>query len=94
MQFSRSLGAAVGTSLVGAAVFITLRAGDGTAAEYFRMALEGVTNDLAATDRSAIRAEMIAAFRPAFLTVAGFTALGCAMAWSVPLRSLVARPGE
>ncbi len=94
VQFSRSLGASVGTSLVGAAVFVMLQSGDGAAADYFRMALEGVTQDLAAANRLAIRAEMVAAFRPAFLTVAGFIALASAMAWSVPVRSLEDRLGE
>ena len=93
VQFSRTLGASLGTSLVGAVIFISLQSGDGRAAEAFAMALRGAM-ELPADQALQIRDEMLAAFRPGFLTVAAFAAIGCLMGWSNPVRRLAAKPSE
>ncbi|MCO5093138.1 MFS transporter [Bosea sp. (in: a-proteobacteria)] len=93
VQFSRTLGASLGTSLVGAVIFIALQSGDGRAAEAFAMALRGAM-ELPADAAAQIRGEMLAAFRPAFLAVAAFAGIGCLMGWSNPVRRIAARPGE
>lgn len=85
VQFSRALGAAIGTSLVGTIIFIGLEGGANGASEVFRAALEGGT---ATKSDAAVEADLLAAFRPAFLTIAAIVALECLIAWSIPVRSL------
>lgn len=85
IQFSRALGAAIGTSLVGAVIFIGLMGGDSGASEVFRAALQG---GAAAANSAAVHADLLAAFRPAFLTVAAIVGVECLIAWSIPVRSL------
>jgi len=91
VQFSRSIGAAMGTAIVSAVLFATLAAMDGEVAALFgrivqegRAALAGFTPARAAEAEAEIRE----AFRAAFLTVAAFSALASALAWSIPLRRI------
>ena len=91
VQFSRSIGAAMGTAIVSAVLFATLAAMDGEVAALFgrivqegRAALAGFTPARAAEAEAEIRE----AFRAAFLTVAALSALASALAWSIPLRRI------
>lgn len=91
VQFSRSIGAAMGTAIVSAVLFATLAAMDGEVAALFgrivqegRAALSGFTPARAAEAEAEIRE----AFRAAFLTVAALSALACGLAWSIPLRKI------
>jgi MFS family permease len=93
VQFSRTLGASLGTSLVGAVIFISLQTGDGRAAEAFAMALRG-NMELPLGEALQLRNELLAAFRPGFFTVAAFAAFGCLMGWSNPVRHIATKPGE
>lgn len=91
VQFSRSIGAAMGTAIVSAVLFATLAAMDGEVAALFgrivqegRAALAGFAPARAAEAEAEIRE----AFRAAFLTVAALSALASALAWSIPLRRI------
>jgi MFS family permease len=81
VQFTRSLGSATGTALMGAVLFGALAAQGGAAADLFVALVNQGPAALAALDeaaRAAFRAEMTAAFRSAFLTAA---AMLTAAAW-------------
>jgi len=89
VQFTRALGSAVGTALLGTVLFGTLAAGGGDAAGLFVAlmnrgpeALAGI-NDAA---QAAFRAEMTAAFRAAFLTAAAMAAVAAWLCTRVPLQ--------
>ncbi len=91
VQFSRSIGAAVGTAVVGAVLFAALAATDPEAASLFgriiqqgQTALAGIPPDRVAV----IQAEITGAFRAAFLAIAAFAAMAAVMAWSIPLRRI------
>jgi hypothetical protein len=79
VQFSRSLGAATGTALVGAVLFGALVAAGGEAASLFVALVNQGAGALAALPeaaRAAFRAEMTGAFRAAFLSAAVMTGAG------------------
>jgi EmrB/QacA subfamily drug resistance transporter len=89
VQFSRSIGAAFGTALVGAVLFATLAARDPAAAGLFAAVVERDTSVLAALTparQAAFAAEVAFAFRSAFLAVAAFGAVGAVLAWTLPAR--------
>jgi MFS family permease len=91
VQFSRSIGAAVGTAVVGAVLFATLAATDLGAAKLFGVIIEVGPRALAGLtpERVAVlQAEIAHAFRTAFLTIAGFAGLGAVLAWSLPVRRI------
>lgn len=91
VQFSRSLGAAVGTATVGAVLFTVLRATDTEAAGMLGTILqEGpeVLFDLPTARRLVVQGEIASAFNAAFLTIAGFAAAALVLAWSIPLRRI------
>ncbi len=89
VQLARSIGAAAGTALVGTVLFGALALGDPQAAQLFSALLgRGTLSDPAVLGSSALRAEIGGAFQAAFLTVAGFAAVGTALAWSIPARRL------
>jgi EmrB/QacA subfamily drug resistance transporter len=91
VQFSRALGAALGTAIVGSVLFAVLAAVDPGAAGLFGTVLQGGAESLAAlpaATQAAIQADFAAAFRAAFLTIAGFAALALLLAWSIPLRRI------
>jgi len=89
VQFSRSVGAAVGTAAVAAVLFAVLAATD-TAAASRLGALIAQGPDAAATLAPAQamieRDEIVTAFRAAFATIAAFTGAGVWLAWSIPIR--------
>jgi MFS family permease len=91
VQLSRSIGAAVGTALVGTVLFGTLSLSDPDAAPLFAtlvqmgpVAMEALSPERQAT----ILAEVAVAFRAAFLTVAAFAGIGALLAWTIPMRRL------
>lgn len=89
VQFSRSIGAALGTALVGAVLFAALAAHDPAAAGLFAAAVERDPSALAALTparQAAFGAEVAGAFRAAFLVVAAFGAVGAVLAWTLPAR--------
>ena len=91
VQFSRSVGAAFGTALVGAVLFAALAARDpATAASFTALAEQGprVLAALPAARRAVVQAEIGDAFRAAFLTISLFTAGGMVMAWWLPVRRI------
>jgi EmrB/QacA subfamily drug resistance transporter len=91
VQFSRSIGAAIGTAVVGAVLFGTLAAHDLDTAHLFARLVETGPSALAgiAPARLAVvQAQIADAFRAAFLTIAGFTCIGAMLAWSIPVRRI------
>ncbi len=93
VQFSRSVGAALGTALVGAVLFAVLAAQDLHLAHLFARLVEEGPRALAGLTPAAqarARSEIALAFRAAFLTIACFPAISAALAWSMPTRHLPA----
>ena len=91
VQFSRSIGAALGTATVGAVLFAVIAARDPSVTALFTDIVErgaGVLDTLDAAHRAAIGAEIAGAFRAAFVTIAGFGVIGLLLAWSLPVRRL------
>jgi EmrB/QacA subfamily drug resistance transporter len=89
VQFSRSVGAAFGTAAVAAVLFSVLAASDPQTAGLFGALIDRGPDAIAAlppTRRLLVQAEIGAAFRAAFVTIAAFTAIGAWLAWSMPLR--------
>ena len=91
VQFSRSIGSALGTALVGAVLFASLAASDRQTAALFADIVErgptvlgGLTSDHIAV----VQAEIAQAFRAAFAAIACFATAGIALAWSIPMRRL------
>ena len=91
VQLSRSIGASVGTALVGTVLFASLALGDPDAARLFGALLQGGPDTLATVPPArqvVVRGEIAGAFRAAFLTIAAFAAGGMILAWSIPNRRL------
>jgi EmrB/QacA subfamily drug resistance transporter len=91
VQFSRSVGAAVGTASVAAILFSILSASDRSTASLFGSIIEqgpDVLAGLTPARQAAVHAQIGEAFRAAFLTVAAFTGMGTVLAWTLPLRRL------
>jgi hypothetical protein len=91
VQFSRALGAALGTAVVGSVLFAALAGQDPATAGLFGELLQGGADRLAAlpaATRAVVEGEIADAFRAAFLSIAGFAALALILAWSIPLRRI------
>jgi hypothetical protein len=91
VQFSRSVGAALGTAAVAAVLFSVLAAGDPERASLFGMILDrgpDAIASLAPVRQVAVQMQIGDAFRAAFVTIAAFTGIGAWLAWSMPLRRL------
>jgi EmrB/QacA subfamily drug resistance transporter len=91
VQFSRSVGAALGTAAVAAVLFSVLAAGDPERASLFGMILDrgpDAIASLAPVRQVAAQMQIGDAFRAAFVTIAAFTGIGAWLAWSMPLRRL------
>jgi MFS family permease len=91
VQFSRSVGASIGTAFVGAVLFAVLAARDPqTAAMFARLVQEGprALQVLSAAQQLVVRAEIADAFRAAFLTIGLFTTIGMLFAWWIPVRRI------
>jgi predicted MFS family arabinose efflux permease len=91
VQFSRSVGAAFGTALVGAVLFATLAARDPATATSFTALVEQgprVLSALPEVRRILVQSEIADAFRAAFLTISAFTSAGLLLAWWLPVRRI------
>ena len=91
VQFSRSVGAAFGTAMVGAVLFAVLAATDrGTATLFAEMVERGpvAMDGLDAVRRVVVSDQIRDAFRSAFLAIAGFGSLALVMAWTIPVRRM------
>jgi EmrB/QacA subfamily drug resistance transporter len=91
VQLSRSIGAAVGTALVGTVLFAALSLGDPETARLFATLVQRGPDAIAALPparRSIALGDIGAAFRAAFLTMALFSGVGLWLAWSIPTRRL------
>ncbi len=91
VQFSRSVGASIGTALVGAVLFLSLATTDREAAALLGKMVERGPEVLASFDaahRAMAEQEIAHAFRAAFLTVALFTLSALVLAWSNPARRI------
>ncbi len=91
VQFSRSLGAAVGTALVGVVLFSSMAVSNPEAAAAFSSLVQAGPEALASLphdQQAAIREGLDDAFRNAFLCIAGFGAIAMYLAWSLPLRRI------
>ncbi len=89
VQFSRSVGAAFGTAIVTAVLFAALTLKNPEAARAFTAMVEhGGPSALAPGQLAAVAGDIAEAFRAAFLSIAGFTAIGIVLAMSIPLRRI------
>jgi EmrB/QacA subfamily drug resistance transporter len=89
VQFSRAVGASVGTAIVGAILFVSLAAIDKEAAALLASIVEhgpDILRALEAGRRLSVETEIAHAFRAAFLTVALFMAGALVLAWVNPAR--------
>jgi EmrB/QacA subfamily drug resistance transporter len=91
VQFSRSIGAALGTALVAALLFSTLSIRNSEAAHVFAMMVEQgahFASPLPSAQQVVVQADIREAFRVAFLTMAVFTAGGFFLALTNPMRRI------
>ncbi|MEJ0019104.1 MAG: MFS transporter [Acetobacteraceae bacterium] len=91
VQLARALGSAFGVALAGAVLFTTLSALDPSAASLFFEAVRRGPHIIAmlpGEQQAAVQAEIAAAFRGVFLTVACFSCTIVVMAWTLPVRRL------
>ena len=91
VQFSRSIGAAFGTAMVGAVLFAVLSAADPGTAHLFGEMVERGPDVLATLDagrRAVVQSEIADAFRAAFLTIGGFAVVAMLLSWWIPVRRI------
>ena len=92
VQFSRSIGAAFGTALVGTVLFAFLAVRNPEAARVFAAMVEhlggGAGPAISAAQRAAMRDDIVGAFRAAFTVIGAFTAAGCLLAYTNPQRRI------
>jgi EmrB/QacA subfamily drug resistance transporter len=91
VQFSRSIGAAFGTALVGTMLFAYLTLKNPEAARVFIQTVEGGLHAgpvLQPVQNAVVQADIAQAFRAAFLLIAGFTTCGFFLALTNPMRRL------
>jgi EmrB/QacA subfamily drug resistance transporter len=89
VQFSRSVGASIGTAIVGAVLFLSLLTTDTKAAALLGAMVErgpGILAQLDGERQKVIALEIAHAFRAAFLTISLFTAGALVLAWVNPAR--------
>ena len=89
VQVSRSMGAAFGTAVVAAVLFAALSIKHPETAQVFAAMIEhGPPVASSSPEQILLHAEISNAFRIAFWSIAGFTALGSWLAFSIPLRRI------
>jgi hypothetical protein len=91
VQFSRSLGAALGTATVGAILFGVLAVVDPHATAIFARLFQATADPLAGLSDSTIamiRDDIRFAFRVCFSTIAFIAACETVLAWTIPLRRI------
>jgi len=88
---SRSLGAALGTAIVGAVLFSAVAATGVQVAGPLEAVLQGSATALAGLSTSAeaeIRQAVATGFESVFLVIFGFSVIGAALSWSIPRRMI------
>jgi len=89
VQVSRSMGAAFGTAVVATVLFAALSIKHPETARVFGAMMEhGARGASSSSEQILLHAEIAHAFRIAFWSIAGFTALGSWLAVSIPLRRI------
>ena len=91
VQFSRSIGAALGTASVGAVLFAILALHDRAVAEVFADIVQRGPDIMATLEparRALVGTEIAGAFRAAFGTIATFAAIALVLAWTLPVRRI------
>jgi EmrB/QacA subfamily drug resistance transporter len=89
VQVSRSMGAAFGTAVVATVLFAALSIKHPETARVFAAMMEhGPPAASSPSEQILLHAEIFHAFRIAFWSIAGFTALGSLLAFSIPLRRI------
>jgi len=91
IQFSRTVGAAFGTALLGSILFATLTLRDPEAPAIFARLVESGASalaDIPAARAAAVNETITLAFRLAFLLTPIFTGVGIALAWTNPSRRI------
>ena len=91
VQFSRSIGAALGTALVGAILFAVLALRSPESARLFAEIVERGPAILATVGQAAradLSVQIADAFRAAFLTIACFSLGAMLLAWTLPVRRI------
>jgi hypothetical protein len=91
VQLFRSVGAAVGTAIVGMVLFAALVLMDPQARELFGSIVEQgprVIATLPHDRQDMIRTEVAFAFRAVFSTIAAFSTVGIILAWIIPARKI------
>jgi EmrB/QacA subfamily drug resistance transporter len=91
VQFSRSVGASIGTALVGAVLFAVLASRDPVTAHMFSGIVQGGPKALAVlpeSQRVAVIGQIGEAFRWAFFTIGCFTTAAMLFAWWLPVRRI------
>jgi EmrB/QacA subfamily drug resistance transporter len=89
VQLTRSLGSALGVSVVGMVLFATLASRDSHAATAFADMVErgkSAMDQLPAAAQEAMRSQIVFGFRAAFFTISTFSASISLLAWTMPLR--------
>jgi MFS family permease len=87
VQFSRSIGAALGTAIVGTMLFLVLNLTDPDAAQLFATLIRRGPTALQSIP-PALHQSVAFAFQAGFLTIAAFVTTGAVLAWTLPLRRL------
>ena len=91
VQFTRSIGAALGTAAVGAVLFGALAVRDPAMVELFAQVVERgpkVLEGVPAETRAALGVEIAEAFRAAFLMIGCFSLGAWVLAWTLPVRRI------
>jgi hypothetical protein len=88
VQFSRSIGAALGTAVTGAVLIARLLSSDGEAAALFARLLQDAAGAAIETASATVLTSIEKAFEAAFFTIAGFAAIAMILIWTLPIRRL------
>jgi hypothetical protein len=91
IQFSRSVGAAIGTALVGTVLFAALALSDPGAVDAFNNLVQRGSEAISTVpveQQRIFHAAIVHAFGVAFFAIAMFAAIGLGLAWSHPERNL------
>jgi len=89
VQLTRSLGSALGVSIVGLVLFATLASRDSQAAAVFADMVEqgkSAMEHLPTAAQQAMQSQIVSGFRAAFFTISAFSASISLLAWTMPLR--------
>jgi EmrB/QacA subfamily drug resistance transporter len=89
VQLTRSLGSALGVSIVGMVLFATLASKDSHTAAMFADMVEqgkGAMDQLPVAAQAVMQSRIVLGFRAAFLTISVFSASISVLAWTMPMR--------